>query len=535
MILSELDKSDLKRMSMHYRILLSMVFVLLCMATSKTYAKTNKLVGDKLAFEQYKITVPFKVSLPIIAVDIATSSKFPADEIVVIGEDDQHKMWLAVYALDESKADFILLDKLRLENKYFAFDVSENQQGLYFLAKSAVVALKYRAEFDKENNLPAGLYLEHKQSINSIFLLNSSNFLTEKDFIKDINNDGFDDIILADFEQTKLWLYSKESQSYLFQALAIAPHTELIRDSINFEPIRVFFTDLTQDRKQDIAWIAQGKINYFRQTNEGIFATVQESYVIADTIQGLYWWQIRESDGESLDQSNLTHRAVEQLKDINGDGLVDIIVRFTKSSGVLERVNDYEFYFGYLNKDGQFGFAKTPNTVIQAEGTLTDLKIVDVNKDGKLEVLLSSFELSISNIIGALMSGGIDQNVLLFSLNDQGVYGEDAVVNKEVELSFSLTSGQSGEPVVILADVNNDDLQDLILSSGEEKLKIFLGQNSDRLFNKKASRHEILLPKNGALFKHHDINHDGNEDFIMSYGRLDDASMASKVTILIVK
>lgn len=522
-------------MYMYYRLLMCLVSVFLCMTASITYATTSKLVGDKLAFEQYKITVPFKVSLPIIALDIVTTAQYPADELVVIGADEQQKMWLAVYAFDASKADFILLDKLLLANKYFAFDVSENQQGLYFLAKNAVVSLKYRAKFDQENKLASGLYLEHKQSVNSIFLLNTSNFLTEKDFIEDINNDGFDDIILPDFEQTNIWLYSKASQSYLYQALTIAPHTELIRDSVNYEPIRLFFTDLTLDTKQDIAWIAQGKINYFRQTNEGIFATVAESYVIADTIQGLYWWQIRGSDGESLDQSNLTHRAVEQLRDINGDGLVDIIVRFTKSSGVLERVNDYEFYFGYLNKKGQLGFAQTPNTVIQAEGTLTDLKIVDVNNDDKFEVLLSSFELSISNIIGALISGGIDQNVLLFSLNEQGVYGENAIVNKEVELSFSLTSGQSGEPVVILTDVNNDDLQDLILSSGEEKLKIFLGQNSDRLFNKKASQHELLLPKNGALFKHHDINHDGKEDFIMSYGRLDDPSMANKVTILLIK
>ena len=173
--------------------------------------------------------------------------------------------------------------------------------------------------------------------------------------------------------------------------------------------------------------------------------------------------------------------------------------------------------------------------MIKAEGTLTGLKIVDVNEDNKFEVLLSSFELSVSNIIGALLSGGIDQNVLLFVLNDDDSYENDALISKEVELSFSLTSGQSGQPIVLLTDVNGDGRQDLILSAGEERLSIFLGNKSKKLFNRKASKHKILLPKNGALFEQHDINYDGKADFIMRYGRLDDESMASKVTILMVQ
>jgi len=293
--------------------------------------------------------------------------------------------------------------------------------------------------------------------------------------------------------------------------------------------------DLNLDGQQDIAWVSKGKINYFSQLEQGKYSAEQNTINIKNSIDGLNWWQIRESDGENLDQSELSHRVIEEIKDINGDGLVDLGVRFTKSSGVFERVNDYEFYLGFSNDNGQLEFPKIANTVIKAEGTLTGLKIVDVDNDGKFEVLLSSFELSISNIIGALLSGGIDQSVLLFALNDNDVYSSDSIIDKEVELSFSLTSGQSGEAIVLLADVNGDDLQDLILSSGEEKLNIFIGQKSARLFNRKASKYKLKLPKDGALFEHHDINHDGKQDFIMRYGRLDDESMANQVTILMVK
>ena len=160
---------------------------------------------------------------------------------------------------------------------------------------------------------------------------------------------------------------------------------------------------------------------------------------------------------------------------------------------------------------------------------------MDVNNDQKYEVLLSSFELSVSNIIGALLSGSIDQNILLFALNDNNNYEEDALISKEVELNFSLTSGKSGQPVALLSDVNGDGFQDLILSSDDDELSIFMGNNTSKLFNKKASKYKALLPENGELFEKYDINHDGKEDFIMHYNRLDDESMANKITILMVK
>ncbi len=520
---------------MYYRLFLSLIFCLVFTASSPTFASSSKLVGTKLAFERYQITAPFKVSLPIIAVDIVSTEQYPADELVVIGEDEQNQTWLAVYVFNEKTNRFILLDKLLLADKYFAFDVSDNEQGLYFLAKNEVVTLNYNNDFNEDEYLKSGLHLVHKQSVSSIFLVNKASFITRKDFIQDVNKDALDDIILPDFEQTNLWISAKNAPEYSYQSIPINTEAELIRASVNFNPTNLFFADFNVDGLQDIAWISKGNINYFSQTTAGRFSVSQHNLALADTIHGLNWWQIRESDGESLDQSNLTHRVVEQIKDINGDGLVDVIVRFTQSSGVLDRVNDYEFYFGYINKNGQLEFPKAANTVIQAEGTLTGLKIIDVNNDNKLEVLLSSFELSISNIIGALLSGGIDQNVLLFALNDNDVYEDDALISKEVELSFSLTSGQSGQPIVLLTDVNGDELQDLVLSAGEDRLNVFLGKNSARLFNRKASKHKLLLPKDGALFKHYDINHDGKEDFIMRYGRLDDESMANKVTILMMK
>ena len=518
---------------MHHKVLLGLFLCLCFISHSLAFDKTSKLAGSKLSFEKYTISAPFKVSLPVIAIDIIENADAPYDELVVIGQDESNQTWLAVYSFDDKQNQFSLVDKILLANEYFAFDVSEDEETLYFLAKNKVVSLKYNPENVKNNNSTV-FSLEMNQTVNSIFLVNESSFIMEKDFIQDINDDGKDDIILADFEKTNLWISRKNSPENHYQHIAISAEVDLNRGDVTFKPTKLFLADFNLDNKQDIAWITQGSVNFFSQNNDGTYAAEQQKITIADTIYGLNWWEITESDGQGMDQSNLTHRVVEEIKDINGDGLADVVVRYTKSSGVLDRANDYEFYFGFRTDENQLMYQEKANTVIKADGTLTGLKIIDVNEDKQFEVLLSSFELSVSNIIGALLSGGIDQNVLLFALNNDS-YEEDPLISKEVELSFSLTKGQSGQPIVLLSDVNGDNYQDLILSSGEEKVSIYLGNASSGLFNRKASKHEMLLPKNGSLFKNHDINHDGNEDFIMRYGRLDDESMVNKVTILMVK
>ncbi|WP_159817083.1 FG-GAP repeat domain-containing protein [Colwellia sp. 20A7] len=519
---------------MHNRFLVGFIFFYLFIVVPTTFANSTKSASTKLDFKKYSITAPFKVSLPIIPLDLVNGES-SSDELVLIGVDKLNQTWLAVYIFNDKSDEFILLDKLVISDEYFAFDVSEDRKGLYFLAKDKVVVLTYNSELKADSNLKSGLYFEHKQEISSIFLLPNSKFISKKDFIQDVNKDGYDDIVLPDFGKTNLWLFSEDDVVPVYQHLAIKTQIELERGGVKFTPTTLFFADFNLDNRQDVAWISKGYINYFSQNNDGKFSITADKIALADTIYGVNWWHIKEADGENLDQSNLVHRAVEEIKDINGDGLSDVVVRFTQSSGVLDRTNDYEFYLGYINQENQLAYPTIPNTVIKAEGTLTDLKIIDVNKDEKFEVLVSSFELSVSNIIGALLSGGIDQNVLLFALDDENRYEEDALISKEVELNFSLTSGQSGQPIVRLSDVNGDGLQDLVLSSGEDRFAIFLGDQSSKLFERKSKKFKAVLPENGELFEQYDINHDGKEDFIIRYGRLDDESLANKVTILMVK
>jgi len=514
-------------------------FILLLSLLLFLFTSIAHAFSKQSLFTVYNIETPFIISQPIIAVNLMDS---PTNELLAIGVDDKNQTLLAIYAFDDSANKYQLYEKHIIPKIYFAYDLSDFDESkpnklrvLYFLAKNEVV--EFKPTLSEEKHLAINSFVL-KEKVSSMYLVNSSNFINKQDFIKDINHDGIDDIYLPHFEQLNLWLSQCCGQLH-HQAIPLTSFIEHDSAKITFNQRQLFFADFNFDGRNDIAWVKQGSIEYFSQTHDGQFLTTPQSISFNSGIYGLNWWNIREADGDNLDQSKLTHRMVEQIKDVNGDGIVDMVVRFTQSSGVLERTNDYEFYFGHQkssHKDkniNKINFSEIPNTVIKAEGTLTGLKIIDINNDGKLEVMLSSFELSVTNIIGALISGGIDQNVLLFSLNHLENFADKPLTSKEVELSFSLSNGRSGQPIVQLADINGDELLDLILSDDEDTLKVYLGKKGKRKFAKKALKQELLLAKDGQYMQSHDLNQDGKQDFIMSYTRLDEEGMLNNFTVLI--
>ena len=514
---------------MLYRFSVTLTSVLLFVLSSQVFSKES-------IFSIYNIETPFVISQPIIAVNLIENS---ANELLAIGIDDNEINWLAIYVFDQEFKKYQLYTKHMIPKKYFAYDISDylkkdknKLRSLYFLAKDEVVMF---APLPPTNDKSPSNPFVLKQKVNSMYLVNTADFINAKDFIKDLNQDGLDDIYLPHFEKMNLWL-SQSSNELHYQFLPLTTFIEHDTSKITFNQRTLFFADFNFDAKLDIAWIKQGGIEYFAQTLSGFFEESSKTIPLNTNIYGVNWWDIREADGENLDQSQLAHRMVEQIKDVNGDGIVDMVVRYTQSAGVLDRTNDYEFYFGksHMIKDiTNIHFSEVPNTVIQAEGTLTGLNIIDINNDNKFEVMLSSFELSLSNIIGALISGGIDQNVLLFSLNTEDKFEDKPITRKEVELSFSLSKGRSGQPIVQLADINGDGLEDLMLSHDDDTLKIYLGQKGKRKFAKKSLKQDLLLAKNGQHLQNHDINLDGKQDFIMSYSRLDEKKLLNTFTVLI--
>jgi hypothetical protein len=296
----------------------------------------------------------------------------------------------------------------------------------------------------------------------------------------------------------------------------------------------IFQLDTNFDQLLDLVVLENNRLQVYEQSKNRSFSLSANHISLPVDISDVPWWFVRGADGESVDQSNLQHRMIEKLEDINGDDIADLMVRQTQSSGVFDRQNNYELYFG-SNHDGTLKFSEEFDTSITAEGTLAGLELVDINNDKRQEILVSSFDVGVTQIIGALLSGSIDQDVYLFSLDEDDNYSKTPLFSEEVDLNFSISSGSAGQPVVLSADLDGDGNKDLVLSTGTKKFSIFEGLKSDRLLRSRSKHHKLKLPDDGSMVITTDLNNDSREEVIVRYGKQDDEALRNKVIILSAK
>ncbi|MBV1910925.1 MAG: VCBS repeat-containing protein [Kangiellaceae bacterium] len=503
-------------MSSHFTKLI--ILLLLLQISLDVAAKRTK----KQYFNQVELNVEFDITHPIL------TGNFLADEqkeILILGLNEAELKVASVYSFDISSNSYQMRQQVQLPAMTIAFDIITNHQGIEQLLLMEATEL---STLDFSTGIVKPL-----STISSIFLNHQPQFIARKKLVGDFNGDKLDDIAISDFSNRTVMLQQADGE-FVFNNLPIKANVDMSTDNISFSEPSVFNIDVNFDQRPDVVLIEDSKMVVFEQGENLQFSSIANTISLPAGISAKPWWFMRGADGESVDQSNLEHRMVEVLEDINGDLIVDLMVRQTQSSGVLDRQNTYEIHFG-KNVNGVLTFDEKADTTISAEGTLSGLQVIDVNNDGRKEVLVSSFDIGVSQIIGALMSGSIDQDVFLFSLDASDKFNSEPLFSEEVDLNFSLSSGSTGEPVILSADFNGDGFKEIMLSANDERLAIYTGTNDEDMFESRSKRHKLVLPQNGSMLSTSDLNNDNKEEVIVRYGKQDEEELRRKVVILSAK
>ena len=366
------------------------------------------------------------------------------------------------------------------------------------------------------------LYLDENTSLFRPFLTTSPMFSGRSwgsspvmEMFADINGDGFDDFLMPNFDGWEVALQTNNG----FQApQLVGPRPSMsYRDTARYVAYRAeeaLLVDENNDGLDDVAFWQDGYFEVYRQNSLGEFSKVPVNLDVnlKDMLSG--YAQI--SIGEEADNNEGKNRLLDEIVDINNDGVSDLIVKRIKAEGIFGWESEYEVYLGMVSGQNLLKFSENPSSVIRTNGFQFDNERQDMSGDGNQEFVITSVDISIGTVIKALITRSVSVDISIYKMKDSK-FPTKPSVTKTISARFDFGSGDLFVPAVLGADVTGDGRKDLLVQKGDGTLLVYPGEAGEAMFAKRAIKLSLSLPESRTGFLVHDVDSDGRDELILNH------------------
>lgn len=315
---------------------------------------------------------------------------------------------------------------------------------------------------------------------------------------RDVNGDDADDLVLPDFDGIWIALQGADGTFDEPGKLPIPPSMQA-GTGVSFTVPPMYPLDHDGDGRGDLAVQRDGQLIVFKNATT---EAEPESIAVPGGLTGT-------SANRPLNDDTPT-RTLRDLADHNGDGIADITISTAKGEGPMEAETATLFHFG-RREAGATVFDEEPTSSV-ATGSFGDIQMVDIDGDGREDVVALAGEFSVGKIAMAIMTGSISLDAAIYLLGEQGFDDGPAATRK-------MKVGENS-PGPTFADINGDGRQDMV-QVVEDGLEVALGEPSKRLFPKRPQEVELDQPFGDATPTRtdaEDLNEDGKDDLLLHYG-----------------
>ncbi|UCD85332.1 MAG: VCBS repeat-containing protein [Deltaproteobacteria bacterium] len=271
--------------------------------------------------------------------------------------------------------------------------------------------------------------------------------------------------------------------------------------TVSYQIPSLFVEDFNGDDRKDLVGLCNNELSIFLQRPDG---------------------SIPEHPDRKIKRSLLTEKekklafAGESMvfADLNGDKIMDLIVSKYGAKGDRGSINRY-LYFG----QNDLHFNEYPDQILFSENIEPQFGIIDLNNDGKLDLVIPFFKARITQALKVIVQNKIKILFSFYLLGEDGKYPQQRssfkVIDYQIKVFDINLFGKEFRPLIsTLGDFNGDGYPDLASDNGQDHILIFRGSEKGEF-----GRQPDQIIKSPSTFSYDidDLNGNGRSDIILYY------------------
>lgn len=219
-----------------------------------------------------------------------------------------------------------------------------------------------------------------------------------------------------------------------------------------------------------------------------------------------------------IDHSRGSGSVVPQPRDIDGDGLLDLVITHVAGSFTKSTTTTYV----YRNREGRWNL-DAPDDQFIDEGVWNSDLLMSLDQDRELELVRIQFRFSVLEMVELLLTRNIYTQIEIHRLQDDGHYDDKPWSRQKVSvgLSFDTFRPKGFTPTGGL-DLNADGLMDFVTSADGKGIQVYLGGPKGPFAKRPQTQ---KFPSNGVI-RFTELNGDGLSDFLLYDPQAFDANVS---------